>query len=142
MTWWNGLDYRWTRVVLVLNGLLLSLAYPKALYSSELGWVWDVPGRNHPMENMIVAVYVTMGLFLIWSSRNPLRALPLIDFVIVSGLAHASVMWFDAAHIPAEHEHLMLGGDVFGTYIAPVSLMLVHPKRLYLWASQAAGSQG
>ena len=79
MNWWKSLEYRWFRVGLVVNGLLLAIAYPHALYSSEVGWVWDVPGRNHAMENMIVAVYVTMGIFLIWSARKPIKALALID---------------------------------------------------------------
>ena len=74
MNWWKNLEFRWFRVGLVVNGLLLAIAYPRALYSSEVGWVWDVPGRNQAMENMIVAVYVTMGLFLIWSARKPIKA--------------------------------------------------------------------
>ena len=133
MSWWKNLEYRWCRVVLIINGLLLAVAYPNSLFSSQLGWVWDVPGRNHAMENMIVAVYVTMGLFLIWSARNPIKALALIDFVIVSGFAHGTVMLIDAMRIPGEAEHLSLGADVFGTYIAPVSLALFHPRRFYLW---------
>ena len=129
------MTFRWFRIVLIVNGLLLSLAYPKALFGSEIGWVWDVPARNHPMENMIVAVYVTMGLFLTWSARNPIKALALVDFVIVSGLIHATVMLIDALRIPGEAEHLILGGDVIGTYITPITLALFHPRHFYLWPS-------
>ena len=88
------------------------------------------------MENMIVAVYVTRGLFLVWSARNPIKALPLIDFVIVSGFAHATVMLIAALRIPGEANHLLLGADVVGTYITPVTLALFHPRRFYLWPSR------
>lgn len=139
--WWKNLEYRWCRVALIVNGLLLAVAYPNALYGNKAGWVWDVPGRNHAMENMIVAVYVTMGLFLIGSARNPVRALALIDFVIVSGFAHATVMLIDALRISGEAEHLLLGADVFGTYITPISLALFHPHRFYLWPTAKAAAK-
>ena len=80
----------------------------------------------------MVAIYVTMGAFLVWAARDPIKALPLIDFVIVSGPIHATTMEFDAGHMPGLSQHLTLRGDVMGTYVAPITLALTHPRRFYL----------
>lgn len=90
-------------------------------------WIWDAPSRNPPLEHMLVAVYVTMGAFLIWAARDPVRFLPL-----VSGAIHATTMAVDAWYTPGMVVQLAFRGDVIGTYIAPVTLALTHPRRFYL----------
>ncbi len=119
-------------VAMIAMGLSLAVLYPKALLLSQAGWVWDHPGRNIAFEHMFIAVYVTLGLFLIWGARDPVRFLPLIDFTIVSGTFHASAMLLDALHTPGMADHLGIGGDVVGTYLAPVVLTIFHPRRFYL----------
>jgi len=90
---------------------------------------------NPAMEHMLVAVYVTLGAFLILAARNPVKAQFLIDFTIVSGAIHATTMAFDATHLSGHAPHLGLGGDVKGTYLAPVTLALTHPRVLRLFRS-------
>ena len=80
-------------------------------------WVWDYPTRHPAFEHMLVAIYVSMGAFLIWAARDPLRFLPFIDFVIVSGAIHATVMAVDAWQMPGMSSHLAFRGDVMGTYV-------------------------
>jgi hypothetical protein len=122
------------RVALVANGVGMIALYPLNMLVLERGsWIWDYPTRNLAMEHMLVAVYVTMGFFLLWAARDPERALPLIDFVIVSGAIHATVMAIDAARMPGMAVHLQFRGDVMGTYLAPVTLALTHPRRFYLF---------
>lgn len=131
----------WTRIALVVNGFLMAFMYPlNMLVREKPNWIWDAPARNMPLEHMLVAIYVTLGIFLIWSARNPLKAVSLIDFTIVSGAIHASVMAFDAWSIPQEAHHNALGGDVLGTYIAPITLALTHPYRFYLFPPKAAAA--
>ncbi|WP_374132537.1 DUF6632 domain-containing protein [Sphingomonas sp. 28-62-20] len=136
-----NLEYPWARLALILNGLGMVMLYPiNMLVIERPGWIWSFPSRNMAMEHMLVAVYVTMGLFLIGSARNPLRAVPLIDFVIISGAIHATAMLFDALTMPGHMAHTMIGGDVIGTYLAPVTLALTHPRKLYLFGRQKAAS--
>src|SRR5260370_12718978 len=95
-------DHMPARIALVLNGLAMMILYPLNMVVLErASWIWDYPNRNLAMEHMLVAVYVTMGAFLVWSARDPVKALPLIDFVIVSSPIHAPVMAFYAAPLPA-----------------------------------------
>jgi hypothetical protein len=128
------IEFLWARIALVLNGLSMVISYPlNMLVNENPGWIWNFPSRNMAMEHMLVAVYVTMGLFLIWSARDPLKAVPLIDFVIVSGAIHATAMLMDAHAMPGHMAHNTLDGDVFGTYLAPITLLLTHPRRFYIF---------
>jgi hypothetical protein len=132
-------DYLPARIALVLNGLATMIFYPLNMVVLErASWIWDYPNRNLAMEHMLVAVYVTMGAFLVWSARDPVKALPLIDFVIVSSAIHATVMAFDAAHMPGMSAHLTFRSDVIGTYLAPITLALTHPRRFYLFRWNSA----
>lgn len=127
-------EYLPARIALVANGLAMIVAYPlNMLILERPSWIWDYPDRNMAMEHMLVAIYVTMGAFLVWSARDPIKALLFIDFVIVSGAIHATMMAFDAAHMPSQAQHFALRGDVMGTYLAPITLALVHPRRFYLF---------
>jgi hypothetical protein len=132
-----GTNYLITRVALVANGVAMMLLYPLNMMVLErTSWIWDAPSRNPPLEHMLVAVYVTMGAFLISAARDPVRFLPLIDFVIVSGAIHATTMAVDAWYTPGMAGHLAFRGDVIGTYIAPVTLALTHPRSFYLFARE------
>jgi hypothetical protein len=128
---WLDKEYRWTRIAMILVGLSFAILYPKALWTSELGWVWATPQRNLPMENMSVAMYFVQGLFLIWGARDPIRYLPLIDVTIIANVAHATVMLNDAMRLGLT-ANLQLGGDVPGTYMGPLLLLLTHPRKFYL----------
>jgi uncharacterized membrane protein YqjE len=131
-------EFLWARIAVILNGLSMVVLYPLNMLVDEApSWIWNYPSRNMAMEHMLVAVYVTMGLFLIWSARNPLKAVPLIDFVIVSGVIHATTMFVDANSMPGHMAHTELGGDVIGTYLAPITLILTHPRRFYIFERKA-----
>ena len=81
-----GTNHLITKAALIANGVAMMLVYPLNMMVLErTSWIWDAPSRNPPLEHMLVAVYVTMGAFLISAARDPVRFLPLIDFVIVSG---------------------------------------------------------
>jgi hypothetical protein len=126
-------EYLAARIALVANGLSMIVLYPlNMLVFERPSWIWDYPDRNPAMEHMLVAIYVTMGAFLVWAARDPVKALSLINFVIVSGAIHATTMAFDASHMMGLSRHLAIGGDVMGTYVAPLTLALTHPRRFYL----------
>jgi hypothetical protein len=132
-------EYLPARIALVANGLGMIAIYPlNMLLLERASWIWDYPNRNMALEHMLVAIYVTMGAFLIWSARDPLKAVPLIDFVIVSGAIHATVMAIDAASVPGMGVHLAFRGDVMGTYVAPITLALTHPRQFYLFRQRTA----
>jgi hypothetical protein len=128
---WFDKQYRWTRIAMILVGIAFAVLYPKALWTSDPGWMWNTPRRNIPFENMLVAMYFVHGLFLIWGARDPIRYLPLIDFTIIANIVHATVMLYDANRLGLT-ANLQLGGDVPGTYLGPILLLLTHPRKFYL----------
>jgi hypothetical protein len=72
---------RYLRIPVFLFGLLftaLIAAYPLA--SGDAG------------AQMIISIYGTLGIFLLWASRNPLAHLSLIWFTVWSSVAHGGVM--------------------------------------------------
>jgi predicted membrane protein len=136
------IEFLWARIALVLIGLAMAISYSmNMLVNEEPGWIWNHPSRNMAMEHMLVAVYVTMGVFLIWSVRNPLKAAPLIDFVIVSGAIYGATMFIDANAMLGHMVHNELGGDVFGTFLAPITLLLTHPRCGYIFEKKAVKAE-
>jgi hypothetical protein len=72
------------------------------------GWSWQ-PGQ-YEYEQMIVGVYGTLGVFLLWASRKPFAHLSLIWFTVWSSFVHGLIMAVQAVIDPAEHGHLL--GDI------------------------------
>lgn len=121
----------WIRIALVASAICFVVLYPRAMWSGDPGWMWYTPERNLPFENMLVAMIVVNGLFLLYAVRDPIAYLPLIDFTIVQNIVHGCVMLNDAIRLGLE-ANLRPGGDVIGTFIVPVMLILAHPRRFYL----------
>jgi hypothetical protein len=123
--------HRATRIALILSAIAFAILYPMNMWGGKEGWMWLTPERNLPFENMMVAMYIVNGIFLFWAARDPLRFLPLIDFTIVANIAHGFVMLNDALRLGLE-ANLRPGGDVMGTFLVPVLLLLTHPRKFYL----------
>ena len=126
-----GRDYLLARLALLASGVAFTVLYPLSMWGEDPGWMWNTPQRNLPFENMLVAMYMVHGLFLAFAARDPVRFLPLIDFTIVANIVHGFVMLNDAMRWGLE-ANLRPGGDVIGTFIVPVLLLITHPRQFYL----------
>ncbi len=95
---------------LFVFGAVFCLIYPLALIWPS-GWAWH---EGSPASNdyfmMIVGVYVTLGIFLMRSAKNPAANASLIWFVVWSSIVHAAVMAWESFRTPALGGHLT--GDV------------------------------
>lgn len=115
---------KYLRIVLVVVGIififgiwLLGIVWPS-------GWVWHAGGRSDYLE-MILAVYATLGIFLILAARNPLANLSLIWFVVWSSIVHGGVMAvqsFSGDHMG----HLC--GDVLALFAVAAVLAWLTPR--------------
>jgi len=114
---------RLLRIALVAIGLVFLSLYPMMLVWPS-GWVW-LP-RQYEYEQMMIGVYATLGVFLLWASRGPEKHLSLIWFTFWSSLVHGMVMGVQAIVDPAEHGHLV--GDVAGLWIAVILLGWLTPR--------------
>lgn len=102
-----GKNWRLTILRLILIGLGI-VNIPIGVYT---GLGFSNPSTLPPLQNdvmmvyerMLAAIYIPMGICAILAAFNPVRHRLLIIFIIVSSLAHASVMAYDAL---TTHLHL------------------------------------
>ncbi len=96
------------RIVLIVTGLGFAVALPVLIYAWPAGFMWEP--RQSEYEQMILGVYVTLGVFVLLAARRPLDNLSLIWFTCVSSLVHGGIMLVQALVDTSEHANLM--GDV------------------------------
>jgi len=99
------------KAVLVIVGLLfVATVYPLLFLL-----------RNDGTLQMMLSLYVTLGVFLLVASRNPSAHRSLIAFAAWSSFAHAGVMAVQAVGDVSERVHLLIGVALF----AVIGLLLV-----------------
>ena len=110
-------------VSLRIFGVAFVLVYPlMRLWPS--GWAWT-PGQSE-YEQMIVGIYATLGVFLIWASRRPEAHLSLIWFTVWSSVVHGVIMAVQATVDASERGHLV--GDVPALLLAAAVLAYLTPR--------------
>jgi drug/metabolite transporter superfamily protein YnfA len=115
-------------VVLIIVGILFAATiYP----------LWFLV-RNDETLQMMLSLYVTLGVFLLLASRNPSAHRSLIAFAAWSSFAHASVMAVQSIHDIPERVHLLLGVAMF--VIIGLSLIVVSPSKPAKVTTTAASS--
>lgn len=112
------------RISLIVFGLVFVFAvYPLTVLWPS-GWAWH-HGRSEYIE-MIIAIYATLGIFLILAARDPAQHISLISFTIWSSIVHGSVMAMQAVANPAHAGHLI--GDVPALFIVAAVLGWLCPQ--------------
>ncbi|MCK6209088.1 hypothetical protein KZX45_00840 [Georgenia sp. EYE_87] len=92
------------------------------------GWVWH-SGQSEYLQ-MIIAIYATMGVFLIIAARDPHQHVGLVSFGIWSSIVHGSVMAVLAVVDPQHVGHLY--GDVLALFLAAAVLAFLAPRAFWL----------
>ena len=113
------------RIALVVFGFAFLLLYPLLIVWPS-GWAWQP--RQHEYEQMMIGIYATLGLFLIWASREPEAHLSLIWFTVWSSVVHGGIMAVQAIVDPAERGHLP--GDVAALFLVAVVLGVLTPRKV------------
>ena len=116
---------KYLRIALVIIGLILIFGIYPLMVLWPSGWRWIPHQQNY--EQMIVVIYVVLGIFLILAAKNPLKNLSLIWFTVWSSLAHGLVMLIQAIVYPHQHGHLV--GDVPALIIIGLILAILTPLR-------------
>lgn len=113
------------QIALLVFGIIALLLYPLMLFWPS-GWAWT-PGQ-HEYEQMIIGIYATLGVFLIWASREPEGHLSLIWFAVWSSVVHGGIMAIHATIDQSERGHLL--GDVPALFIVAIVLAVLTPRRV------------
>ena len=111
------------KVVLVVVGLLfVATVYPLVKLTQD------------ETLQMMLSLYVTLGVFLLLAVRNPSAHRSVIGFAAWSSLAHAAVMTAQSLHDVSERAHLLGGSAMFA--VIGVALITLAPAKL----ASAAGT--
>jgi hypothetical protein len=101
--------------------------YPLTVFWPS-GWSWS-SGRSEYLE-MIIAIYATLGIFLLLASRNPNEHLSLVSFTIWSSIVHGAVMAIQSMLNPMHIRHLY--GDVPALFVIAALLAFLSPAAFRL----------
>lgn len=105
------------KAVLVLVGLIfVALAYPLLAM------------RLDESLQMMLSVYVTLGVFLLLAARKPAAYRSVIAFAAWSSFAHGGVMTVQALYDVPERGHFLIG--VIALVIIGVALLALSPAKL------------
>jgi len=115
---------KYLQIALFVFGIVALLLYPLMLFWPS-GWAW-MPGQ-HEYEHMMVGIYATLGVFLIWASREPEAHLSLIWFAVWSSVVHGGIMAVLAIVDHSERGHFI--GDVPALFIGAIVLAVLTPRR-------------
>jgi uncharacterized protein DUF6632 len=111
------------KVAMVIIGLLfVATAYPLVFLV-----------RSDPTLQMMLSIYVTLGVFLLLAERNPSANRSLVAFAAWSSLAHAGVMAVQSIFDLSERVHLLLGVATFAVF--GLVLLILTPGRPSVSAS-------
>jgi len=115
---------RYLRYALVLVGLLFTaMVYVLVVaLGSSGGGRWPISQD----EQMLMGVYVTLGVFLLIASRNPLQHRSLIWFTVWSSVAHAGIMTLQSINATADHSDLLRGSAAM--LIVAILLAVLTPR--------------
>jgi hypothetical protein len=92
--------------------------------------------RDEPTLQMMLSLYVTLGVFLLLASPNPSAHRSLIAFAAWSSFAHAATMAVQAIYEVSERVHLLIGVAMF--VIIGLALIVVSPAKLTKVSAAAA----
>ena len=119
---------RYLKLALRIVGIIAIFGfYPLTVFWPS-GWAWS-SGRSEYLE-MIIAIYATLGVFLLLASRNPDQHLSLVSFFIWSSIVHGAVMAVQSALNPIHTHHLY--GDVPGLFVIAAVLAWLSPTAFRL----------
>ena len=117
---------KYLRIALWVFGLVFIFGIWPLTQIWPAGWSWHTEGRSYYLE-MIMAIYATLGVFLILAARDPLKNLSLIWFAVWSSVVHGGIMAvqsFDGLHNTGH-----LYGDVLALFVVAAVLAFLAPHK-------------
>ncbi len=119
-------NLRYLKIALYVFGIIFIIGVPAMMmWIWPSGWGWTPPQPEY--EQMIMGIYVTLGIFLIRATKDPIGNASLIWFTIWSSIVHAGIMLVQA--IVDETERANLIGDIPALFLVAFVLWYLMPKR-------------
>jgi hypothetical protein len=115
------------KLALYIFGLVFIFGVPAMMmWIFPSGWAWTP--RQPEYEQMIMGVYVTLGVFLFLAAKDPLANLSLIWFTVWSSIVHGGIMLVQA--IVDETERMNLVGDIPALFLVAAVFWYLTPRKV------------
>ncbi len=115
---------RYLKIALVAIGAIFLVGVPLLMMLWKDGFAWEPAQPEY--EQMIMGVYMTLGVFLILAARDPQANRSLIAFTVWSSVVHGGIMLVQALVDDTERANLL--GDVPALFIVAAVLGALMPK--------------
>lgn len=125
---------KYLRIALIIFGLILIFGIYPAMILWPSGWRW-VPNQPN-YEQMLVGIYITLGIFLVLAAKEPLKNLSLIWFTVWSSFVHGGIMLIQALVYSHEIGHLL--GDVPALLVIAIILAILTPREKLIMGKKDA----
>ncbi len=116
---------RYLKIALYVFGLIFIVGVPAMMWIWPSGWGWTPPQPEY--EQMIMGIYVTLGIFLVRAAKDPMANASLIWFTIWSSIVHAGIMLAQAMVDGTEKANLI--GDIPALFLVAFVLWYLMPRR-------------
>ena len=117
---------KYLKIALNVFGAIFIVGVPAMMmWIWPSGWGWTPPQPEY--EQMIMGIYVTLGVFLVRAAKDPMANASLIWFTIWSSIVHAGIMLVQA--IVDETDRANLIGDIPALFLVAFVLWYLMPKK-------------
>ncbi len=117
---------KYLKIALYVFGVTFIIGVPAMMmWIWPSGWGWTPPQPEY--EQMIMGIYVTLGIFLVRAAKDPMADASLIWFTIWSSIVHAVIMLVQALLDETEKANLI--GDIPALFLVAFVLWYLMPKR-------------
>ncbi|MCH9646857.1 MAG: hypothetical protein K0U98_01385 [Deltaproteobacteria bacterium] len=116
---------KFLRIALIVFGLVFSVGLLPMTILFPDSWMWEP--RHKEYEQMILAIYAVLGIFLVMAAKEPAQHRSLISFTAWSSLVHGGVMLLQALRDPTEHANLC--GDVPALFAVGFVFLWLGPRK-------------
>ena len=117
---------RYLKIALYVFGAIFIVGVPAMMiWIWPSGWGWTPPQPEY--EQMIIGIYVTLGIFLVRAAKDPMANASLIWFTIWSSIVHGGIMLVQALMDGTEKANLI--GDIPALFLVAFVLWYLMPRR-------------
>ena len=117
---------KYLKIALYVFGITFIVGVPAMMmWIWPSGWGWTPAQPEY--EQMIMGVYMTLGVFLVRAAKDPMANASLIWFTIWSSIVHACIMLVQALVDDTEKANLI--GDIPALFLVAFVLWYLMPKK-------------
>ncbi|WP_339904783.1 DUF6632 domain-containing protein [Pseudomonas guineae] len=121
----NQNKLKYLSVALYVFGVVFIVGVPAMMMVIwPSGWSWSPAQPEY--EQMIMGIYITLGVFLLRAAKDPMAHASLIWFTICSSIVHAAIMLVQALVDSTEYANLI--GDIPALFLVAFVLWYLMPK--------------